>query len=60
MPLIGKAEDVARLLLKSRKRVQNMVATKRFKAGIYIGDGRFNMSRLKESIEKGSYLRDRV
>lgn len=57
-PKIGKAGDVAQVLCKSKKRVQNMVSKKRFKPGIYIGDGRFNLSRLKECIENGSYLRD--
>ena len=57
MPVIGKAADVARVLAKSKKRIQNMVSRKRFKPGIFIGDGRYNLSRLKECIENGSYLR---
>jgi hypothetical protein len=56
-PRIGKAGDVALILGKSKKRVQNMASCGRFRKGIYIDDGRFNLSRLKECIEQGSYLR---
>lgn len=56
-PMIGKAADVAAILRKSKKTIQNMVTRERFKKGVYIGDGRFNLSRLKEFIEQGSYLR---
>ena len=59
MPVIATYGEISDYLKLSRKTVYKMVCEKRFRPGIYIGQGRFNMSRLRDDIEKrGSYLRD--
>lgn len=58
MPQLATYNEVASYLGKPVKTIYNMVTRKAFKPGIYIGDGRFNMTRLKDAIEKGGgYLR---
>ena len=57
LPAIGTYQEVADYLKLSRKTVYKMCCKKVFARGIYLGRGRFNMSRLKECIEqKGTYL----
>ena len=60
MPEIGTTEDMARILRLKRRTVYNMVCRKDFRKGIYLGRGRYNLSRLKQCIEESaSYLRAR-
>ena len=57
-PEIGKYADVAAALRLSIKTIYKMTCKKVFARGIYLGRGQFNMSRLKECIEKnGTYLK---
>lgn len=58
MPAIGTYTDVAGYLKLARRTLYKMTCERRFRQGIYLGGGRFNLSRLRECIEKhGSYLR---
>jgi len=58
MPEIATYAEIAEYLKLSKKTVYSMTHEKRFKQGIYIGQGRFNLSRLKAAIEEtGSHLR---
>ena len=60
MPEIGTYAEVAAYLRLSRKTVYKMCSQDTFRKGVYLGRGRFNLSRLKECIEKnGTYLRDK-
>ncbi len=55
---IVRYDDVAAFLRLSKKTIYKMTCQKRFPIGVYLGQGRFNFSRLKECIEKnGTYLR---
>jgi predicted DNA-binding transcriptional regulator AlpA len=56
MPTIGTYSQVAEYLQLARATVYRMTCRKQFKPGIYLGQGRFSMSRLRECIEAGSYL----
>lgn len=57
MPILADYAEVAKYLGKPLKTLYNMVGRNAFKQGIYIGDGKFNMTRLRDAIEKGGYLR---
>lgn len=56
MPTIGTYEDVAQYLKLQKSTVYRMTCRKEFRPGIYIGQGRFNMSRLAECIQNGTHL----
>jgi predicted DNA-binding transcriptional regulator AlpA len=51
-PEIGTYSDVAQALRMSKKTIYKKVSLKHFRKGIYIGSGRFNMSKLQKCIEK--------
>jgi len=50
-PDIGTVSDVARLLKYSKKTVYKWTSARAFPRGVVIGRGRFNLTRLRESIE---------
>lgn len=52
-PDIGTVDDVARLLKYSKKTVYKWTSAHAFPRGVVIGRGRYNLTRLRESIEKG-------
>ena len=59
LPVIGTYREVANYLKLSRKTIYKMTCKRQFARGIYLGRGRFNMSKLKECIEKkGTYLHE--
>jgi len=49
-PEIVKAKDVAQLLKLSPRTVFNMASAGKFARGVYIGCGRYNLTKLKECI----------
>jgi len=58
MPAIGTYNEVAAYLRLKRSTIYKMTHRGAFKPGIYIGQGRFNMDRLRKCIdEEGSYLK---
>lgn len=60
MPEIATYAEVAQYLKLSRRTVYKMCSLGDFRRGVYLGRGRFNMSRLRDCIEReGSYLKDR-
>ena len=61
MPVIATYEDVAAYLKLSKKTVYKMVCEGVFPSGVYIGHGRFNLTRLADHIDKhGSFLRKKA
>ncbi len=59
-PEIATYSEVAKALRLSKSTLYSMVSRKELKRGIYIGQGRFNMTRLKDCVvNEGSILRGR-
>lgn len=57
LPEIVTYEEVATYLRLSIKAIYQMVHRKEFRKGIYLGRGRFNMSKLRYCIDQyGTYL----
>ena len=51
-PEIGTVEDVARLLKYSKKTIYKWTSARLFPRGVVIARGRYNLTRLKDTIEK--------
>jgi transposase len=60
LPQIGNYEDIIKLTNKSYATVTRWVSRKKFKGGIYLGNGMFNLTRLNNYLnETGSFLKER-
>jgi predicted DNA-binding transcriptional regulator AlpA len=56
-PEIGTVDDVARFLKYSKKTIYKWSSERVFPRGVVIGKARFNMTKLKECIEReGQFL----
>jgi len=56
-PQLANYAEVAALLKLSKSTVYKMVHFRMFPPGVYLRHGRFNLTRLKESIERnGTFL----
>lgn len=49
---IGTYQDAADFLKMSKKTIYKKVSLGHFRKGIYIGSGRFNLSRLQQYLDK--------